>query len=41
MQSKAKDVSSYLEEVPAERKTTLVQLRKLCLAVLKGFEESR
>jgi uncharacterized protein YdhG (YjbR/CyaY superfamily) len=40
MQSQAKDVTTYLEEVPAERKAALVQLRKQCLAVLKGFEES-
>jgi uncharacterized protein YdhG (YjbR/CyaY superfamily) len=40
MQSTAKDVTTYLEEVPAERRATLVQLRKLCLATLKGFEES-
>ncbi len=40
MQSTAKDVTSYLEEVPAERKAALVQLRRQCLAVLKGFEES-
>jgi uncharacterized protein YdhG (YjbR/CyaY superfamily) len=40
MQSTAKDVMTYLEEVPAERKAALVQLRKQCLAALKGFEES-
>ncbi len=40
MQSTAKDVSTYLEEVPAERKAALVELRKQCLATLKGFEES-
>lgn len=40
MQSTAKDVTTYLEEVPAERRAALVQLRKLCLAALKGFEES-
>ncbi|MDO9303509.1 MAG: DUF1801 domain-containing protein [Anaerolineales bacterium] len=40
MQSKAKYVTTYLEEVPAERKAALVELRKLCLAALKGFEES-
>ena len=40
MQSKAKDVTIYLEEVPAERQAALAQLRKLCLAVLKGFRES-
>ncbi len=40
MQSQAKDVTTYLEEVPAERKAALAQLRKLCLDSLKGFEES-
>ena len=39
MQSQAKDVTAYLEEVPAERRAALVQLRKQCLATLKGFEE--
>ena len=40
MQSLAKDVATYLEEVPAERRAALAQLRKQCLAILKGFEES-
>jgi uncharacterized protein YdhG (YjbR/CyaY superfamily) len=40
MQSTAKDVSTYLEEVPAERKAVLVELRRQCRTVLKGFEES-
>ena len=40
MQSQAKDVTAYLEEIPAERRAALVQLRKQCLATLKGFEES-
>ncbi|MBK8783358.1 MAG: DUF1801 domain-containing protein [Anaerolineales bacterium] len=40
MQSTAKDVTAYLEEVPVERKTALEELRRLCLANLKGFEES-
>ena len=40
MQSTAKDVTAYLEEVPAERKAALVELRRQCLAALKGFEES-
>ena len=40
MQSTARDVTSYLEEVPAERKAALVELRRQCLAALKGFEES-
>ena len=40
MQSTAKDVTSYLEEVPAERRAALTQLREQCLTLLKGFEES-
>ena len=40
MQSQAKDVSAYLDEVPAERKAALEEFRKLCLSNLKGFEES-
>ena len=40
MQSQANDVTAYLEEVPAERKAALVELRRQCLAALKGFEES-
>ncbi len=40
MQSVAKDVTTYLEEVPEERKAALKELRRLCLSILKGFEES-
>ncbi len=40
MQSKSKTVDAYLEEVPAERKTGLTQLRNLCLSALKSFTES-
>lgn len=40
MQSKAKDVTTYLKEVPAERKAALAKLRELCLKHLSGFEES-
>ena len=40
MQSKARTVTAYLEEVPLERRTTLKKLRDLCLATLTGFEES-
>ena len=40
MQSQAKDVTTYLKGVPAERRAALAQLRKQCLAALKGFEES-
>ena len=40
MQSKAKDVTSYLKEIPADRKAALAKLRELCLKHLTGFEES-
>ena len=40
MQSNAPDVSTYLEQVPAERRDALNQLRRLCLELLPGLEES-
>ena len=40
MQSDAKSVDAYLEEVPIERKEALTQLRDLCRTALKGFDES-
>ncbi len=40
MQSEAKSVDAYLEEVPAERKEALTQLRDLCRSALTGFDES-
>ena len=40
MQSTAKNVNEYLDEVPAERKAVLTKLRKLCRASLKDFEET-
>jgi hypothetical protein len=40
MQSTAKSVTVYLDEVPAERKAALAKLRDLCRTSLKGFEES-
>ena len=40
MQSQAEDITAYLQEVPAERKAALEEIRRQCLAVLKGFEES-
>ncbi|MCM3904898.1 MAG: DUF1801 domain-containing protein [Pyrinomonadaceae bacterium] len=40
MQSTAKTVTVYLDEVPAERKAALAKLRDLCCTSLKGFEES-
>ena len=39
MQSTAKDVTTYLEEVPEERKEALNKIRSLCLATLEGYEE--
>jgi len=39
MQSEAKSVNDYLEQVPAERKEALTRLRDLCRAALTGFEE--
>ena len=40
MQSSAKTVTDYLEEVPAEQRDVLKRLRDLCLSTLTGFEES-
>ena len=40
MQSKAKNVDDYLKEVPETRQESLAQLRKLCLEILDGYEES-
>ena len=40
MQSTAKNVTEYLKESPSERKAALTQLRRLCRASLKGFQES-
>lgn len=40
MQSPAKDVATYIEQLPADRKAALVKLRRLCRKVLKGFVES-
>jgi uncharacterized protein YdhG (YjbR/CyaY superfamily) len=40
MQSKAKDVLDYLNEVPEERYETLTKLRQLCLKTLKSYQES-
>ena len=40
MQSKAKDVTTYIQEASAERQDFLRRLRELCLAELTGFEES-
>jgi len=40
MQSKAKDVATYIEEAPAERQEALTRLRDLCRTHLTGFEET-
>jgi uncharacterized protein YdhG (YjbR/CyaY superfamily) len=40
MQSAAKDVTSYLQQVPNERQETLTKLRQLCLETLESYQES-
>src|ERR1700733_13096353 len=40
MQSKAKDVDSYLEEVPGDRLEALTKIRQLCRQELKGYVET-
>jgi uncharacterized protein YdhG (YjbR/CyaY superfamily) len=40
MQSTAKDVTTYIKEVPAERQDALLKLRALCQELLAGFEET-
>jgi uncharacterized protein YdhG (YjbR/CyaY superfamily) len=40
MQSKAKDVTTYIKEAPAERREALNRLRDLCRDILTGFEET-
>jgi uncharacterized protein YdhG (YjbR/CyaY superfamily) len=39
MQSKAKDVATYIKQAPAARQEALVKLHRLCRQVLKGYEE--
>lgn len=39
MQSKARDVATYIEETPPDRQQALRKLWRLCRRVLKGFEE--
>ena len=39
MQSTAKNVSIYLEQVPGDRRAVLEKLRNLCLQTLAGYEE--
>ena len=40
MQSDAKTVDDYLEEVPEERKDVLSELRRLCLNIFVDYEET-
>ncbi len=40
MQSEAKDITTYVQEAPAERQEVLTRLRDLCRATLTGFEEA-
>jgi uncharacterized protein YdhG (YjbR/CyaY superfamily) len=40
MQSNAKDVTTYIEEAPAERRDALLKLRDLCQTYLTGFTEN-
>lgn len=40
VQSKAKTVDDYLQEVPEERKAALVRLREFCRKKLAGFDET-
>ncbi|MFE4451074.1 iron chaperone [Streptomyces sp. NPDC056796] len=39
VRSTAEDVDGYLAEAPAERRDALSDLRRLCRAELKGFDE--
>ncbi len=39
MQSDAPDVDLYLQQVPEQRRATLVALRELCREILAGYEE--
>jgi uncharacterized protein YdhG (YjbR/CyaY superfamily) len=39
MTSKATDVASYLEELPADRRPAMEELRALCRKHLKGYQE--
>lgn len=40
MQSKAKDVDTYIKEAPEDRRQALTRIRQLCLKELKGYEEA-
>lgn len=39
MQSRAKDVTTYIQEAPTERQPALTRLCDLCRDILTGFEE--
>ena len=39
MTSKARDVPTYIDEVPAERRPAMERLRNLCVEHLKGYQE--
>ncbi len=39
MTSKASDVQTYVEQLPAERRPVIEKLRALCRQCLKGYEE--
>jgi uncharacterized protein YdhG (YjbR/CyaY superfamily) len=39
MNSQATDVASYIEEAPAERRSALEKLRRLCKKNLPGYQE--
>ena len=39
MKSEAKDVATYIDESPADRREALLKLRRLCREVLTGFDE--
>lgn len=40
MQSDAKTVNQYMEEIPEARQEALTQLRQKCLEILIGYEEN-
>lgn len=40
MQSKAQDVTTYLQDAPADRQECLKKLRALCLDLLDGYAEN-
>jgi uncharacterized protein YdhG (YjbR/CyaY superfamily) len=39
MQSQARDVATYIQEAPSDRREALTKLRRHCRKVLRGFEE--